>query len=338
MVRLSILYYALFFAVCSRASADIITIVDEFERADSAKMASRGVEAAGGLVSQAEGVRLYPTGKGELKGFWDDNFVSTPTNQDPFFPYFCEADGGKTQCPPPSEGFQSDAEPYPTTYHARFSGSGNTCTAGVPQFYFDDPAACFARWLRLKSVAELDISTVNSFSQLSNLRIVWIPGTSTNGGDRPDVHTFLPNYVRARENLHVIAVDANENIVCNVTLWDIHDYNGTIAPPWTDPPPSPYLREYTPEKVFTVSDIELPTTCLQAADSFLIWQRRKTDVGDNYGVKRIEMSFDIPNSLTVWSLAVWWFAMGAFAFVILLSIVVALSFAPKGRINRYSQI
>lgn len=304
-----------------------ITVVDEFERANSAKMASVGVEAAGGLVAEGEGVRLYPTGKGELKGFWDDNFVSTPTNQDAYFPYFCEADGGKTQCPPPSEGFKSDAEPYPTTYHARFSGSGNTCTGGVPQFYFDDPASCFARWLRLKSVAELDLSTVYSFSQLTNLRIVWIPGTSTNGGDRPDVHTYLPNgYVRARENLHVIALDANENIVCNVTLWDIHDYNGTIAPPWTGTGTSPYLREYTPQQKFTVTDIEIPTTCLEEADSFLIWQRRKTDVGDNYGVKRIEMSFNIPCSSTDWHFA----PLAVIAVIIILSI-----FVPKKKKLRF---
>ena len=287
----SILCCVLFFASFSCGGAacldsKTITVVDEFERLDSAKMASVGVEAVGGLIAEAEHVRLYPTGAGTDKGYW-------PTGS--LYPWFCEADGSKWQCPPPSEGFKSDAEPYPTTYHARFSGSGTTCTAGSPQFYFDDPPSCFARWLRLKSIAQLGLSNVNSFSQLTKLQIVWIPGTNTNGGDRPDVHTFLPNgYVRARENLHLIAVDANENRLCNLTLWDIHDYNGTIAPPWTGSGTSPYLREYTPEEVFTVSDIELPTTCLEQADSFLIWQRRKTDVGDNYGVKRIQMSFTVP--------------------------------------------
>lgn len=302
-----------------------ITVVDEFEREDSAKMASIGVEAAGGLVAQAEGVRLYPTGKGEDRGFWQ-----TDSNPNPDYPWFCEADGSKWQCPPPGEGFKSDAQPYPTTYHARFSGSGNTCTAGDPQFYFDDPAACFARWLRLKSVAELDLSTVNSFSQLSNLRILWIPGTNTNGGDRPDVHAFLQNgYVRARENLHVIAVDANENRLCNVTLWDIHDYNGLIAPVWNGSGTSPYLRQYTPEQAFTVSDIELPTTCLEEADSFLIWQRRKTDVGDNYGVKRIEMTFDVPCSSSVSQLV---------PLVVIGCIVLLSLFVHKRRIKRYTQV
>jgi len=297
--------------------------VDEFERSDSAKMASIGVEAVGGLVAEAEHVRIYPTGKGIDRGAWQTN-----SNPNPDYPWFCEADGSKWQCPPPGEGFKSDAEPFPTTYHARYSGSGTTCTGGTPRFYFDDPASCFARWLRLKSVAELNLPSVQSFSQLRSLRIVWIPGTNTNGGDRPDVHTFIPNgYVRARENLHFIAIDANENRLCNVTLWDVHDYNGSLAPS-TSPNPSPYMRTYIPEDVFTVSNIELPETCLEEADSFLIWQRRKTDVGDNYGVKRIEMTFQVPCSSKSWQFSPL-IIIGAVAFVVL------LSFLPPTRKRRF---
>ena len=224
-------------------------------------------------------------------------------------------------------GFKSAAEPNPTDYYAAFTDTGDPCPSTLhitpdPSVVLQSNWSIQGRYLRSKNFKDMrlspkplypggDLQTTNvghfvkSWEQLIDIKITWIAGNNTNGGDRPDLHAFnisstnpVGDY-RTPENLYVQFFDHNNQAMGQeIGLWKpkrdltpaeaaAYAANPNINP-WTPIPLNTYPLNVFTETTISSSDFNID---LSLANFFIIRQLRHTDKWDNYAVKHVEINF-----------------------------------------------
>ena len=224
--------------------------------------------------------------------------------------------------------FDSLAPPYPSLNYISYDLASSTFSVLFPQYLFQ------GRYVSTPEAGALvqcrsngtNIFTLNRYDQLVNMTVVWIAGNGTNGGDRPDVHTYLPTiplnytyvhnnvtytydllYPRMEENFDIIFY--NNSIYPPIDLFNIsnHDVGQPLWP--VGGTPNPYVYPNNVFSVTTIRRLTSTTTAVETSNSgsatsnvYQNWnwngvtgirfvQPRHTWLWDNYAIKYIEMTF-----------------------------------------------
>ena len=190
------------------------------------------------------------------------------------------------------DGFISINEPQANTNYLGFDE-----TSYIPAGNFSEPGSSgtqgrYALLPRVRDMGlpclyddQLNPMEIQNWSQLVKMRVVWIAGNNTNGGDRPDVHTWLPGgYPRKRENFYVALHNSTLDTVCEQFIWNVHNTT-EIQPPGLG------VLSY-PNDSFVDQTFEFSPECLAQAEWVRFYQPRHTWKLDNYAIKWLELEFE----------------------------------------------
>ena len=161
---------------------------------------------------------------------------------------------------------------YPTPYYVHFSGPGqvDTSYSALPQFI--DPLVLTLSPYKPRSLQSMDVMDMINTNNLhgnreiisftiNSITISWIAGNNKNGGDKPDISTYLyGGQLTAPENLWLQFVDQNFHQIGELTpiwstkdpifpipkIWAGHTYFNIHHPGSSNLPPYPNGTAYVP--------------------------------------------------------------------------------------------